>query len=86
MKFCEKGDNGVHPPRQYHYKSKEEELMQAKKGKTINLCIKWLDKNKFKVFNNINSRMEAQEFDSIVIGDKAVFNVKLKIILRFSHR
>ncbi|HOA81855.1 MAG TPA: nuclease-related domain-containing protein, partial [Defluviitaleaceae bacterium] len=86
VELCEvlrkKGTSGVHPPRQYHYKSKEERIKNAgQEGeKQLTYALKWLDKNKFKVFNNIklSDGGEAQEFDSIVIGDKAVFNIETK--------
>ena len=82
MKFCEKrGQAEFTLQDNIIINLKKKELkMQAKKGKTINLCIKVVRQNKFKVFNNIklSDGGEAQEFDSIVIGDKAVFNIETK--------
>ncbi|HOK42242.1 MAG TPA: nuclease-related domain-containing protein [Thermoclostridium caenicola] len=86
LKLCEvlqkKGVNGVHPPRQPHYLQNEEKIKQAgQEGeKKVAYALKWLDRNRFKVFANIrlSDSGEAQEFDSIVIGDKAVFNIEIK--------
>lgn len=85
VKLCEvlqkKGVNGVHPPRQ-HYLQNEEKIKQAgQEGeKKVACALKWLDRNRFKVFSNIklSDGGETQEFDCIVIGDKAVFNIEIK--------
>ena len=86
VKLCEvlqkKGVSGVHHPKQYHYQQSEEKIRQAgQEGeKQVAYALKWLDKNRFKVFNNIklSDGGEPQEFDSIVIGDQAAFNIETK--------
>lgn len=86
LQLCEvlkkKGTSGIHPPRQYNYQDKEERIRQAgREGeKQVAYALKWLDKKRFKVFNNIklSAGGESQEFDSIVVGDRAVFNIETK--------
>jgi len=86
LKICEvlqkKGVNGVHPPRPHHPLLNEERIRQAgEEGeKKVAYALKWLDRNRFKVFSNIrlSDGGETQEFDSIVIGDKAIFNIEIK--------
>lgn len=60
----------------------EEKIRQAgEKGeKDVAYALEWLDKNRFKVFRNLRltDGGESQEFDSIVVGDKAVFNIETK--------
>ena len=80
-----KGTKGIYPPRKsvnISNEEKEEKIRQAgEEGeRQVAYALKWLDKNKFKVFNNIrlSNGGESQEFDNIVVGDKAVFNIETK--------
>lgn len=86
LQLCElltkKGTNGVYPPRQNYQQHSEEKIKQAgEEGeKQVAYALKWLDKKRFKVFNNLrlSDGGESQEFDSIVVGDKAIFNIETK--------
>lgn len=84
VKLCEvlqkKGVSGVHPPKQ-RLQSEEKIKQAGQEGeKKVAYALKWLDRGRFKVFSNIklSDGGEPQEFDSIVIGDKAVFNIEIK--------
>ncbi len=77
-----KGTSGVHPPRQNNNAYSEEKIRKAgQEGeKQVGYALKWLDKKRFKVFNNVklSDGGEPQEFDSIVVGDRAIFNIETK--------
>ena len=86
LELCEvlkkKGTSGVYPPRQNHNQVKEEKIRQAGEDgeKQVAYALKWLDKKRFKVFGNLrlSDGGEPQEFDNIVVGDKAIFNIETK--------
>lgn len=77
-----KGTKGVYPPRKSSGISDEEKIRQAgeERERQVSYALKWLDRDKFKVFSNIrlSDGGEPQEFDTIVVGDKAVFNIETK--------
>lgn len=80
-----KGTNGVYPPRkpEHLYRAEQERKRQeaGEKGEEdVAYALKWLNKNKYKIFNNIklSAGGEPQEFDTIVVGDKAIFNIETK--------
>ncbi|NMA95850.1 MAG: NERD domain-containing protein [Clostridiales bacterium] len=80
-----KGTRGVYYPKKSTYISKEEQDVKirraGKKGEEDVLhALEWLDRDRFKVFNDIrlpyNGR--SQQFDTVIVGDKAVFNIEIK--------
>ncbi|NLM61513.1 MAG: NERD domain-containing protein [Clostridiales bacterium] len=90
LKLCDvlqrKGVNGIVPPKQNpgqqgHQLSEEKARQAGLDGeKQAAYALKWLDENRFKVFGStrLSDGGEPQEFDSIVIGDRAIFNIEVK--------
>lgn len=80
-----KGTRGIYHPRNLKHTpgvDKEERIKQAgEEGeRQVEHDLKWLDEDKYKIFNNIrlsDGRM-SQEFDTIVVGSRAVFNIETK--------
>jgi hypothetical protein len=65
--------------------SREEQEEKIKKAgeegeKQVAYALGWLDKDRFKTFNNIRLAAggESQEFDSVVVGEYAIFNIETK--------
>jgi hypothetical protein len=68
-----------------HSISQEEQEVKIRQAgekgeKDVAYALEWLDKNRFQSFKNIRLSHggESQEFDNIVVGDKAVFNIETK--------
>ena len=77
-----KGVSGIYYTKRFSKEEQEERIRQAgEKGeKDVAHALEWLDKNRFKVFTDVRLPYagKSQQFDTIIVGDKALFNIETK--------
>lgn len=80
-----KGTRGIYyPQKQLNLTPEQVEEKKRHAGeageKQVAYALQWLDGERFKVYHNVKLRSgpDTQEFDAIVVGDNAVFNIEVK--------
>lgn len=79
------GTRGIPYPRQSNQvinQNREERIKEAgEEGeRQVAHALDWLDKSRFKVYSDIRLPYQgrSQQFDTVIVGDKAVFNIETK--------